>query len=235
MNFTSPAMRLFGAPVILSLLATPVLAATQHHGPVSIPSPSQPTIELIYPEFAQVGGDEIGGGSGGADDGGGITPLPRTGPAEPVSDERTDQIVEQLSQIERICEFMGDEYRIACFAQTYRELADTISGRGEYAEAKDVLLDAARELDKLVRRNIDRQKPRLRARLSLDDGQTVSTPPIAAVRSDRAASLNNNAANILEEAETVLLRSAGSDAARGIHFQRIAAAVGSNKVLLRSS
>jgi hypothetical protein len=56
-----------------------------------------------------------------------------------------------------------------------------------------------------------------------------------AVRQPQAAELNRQASDIVAEAETILLRSASSDATRAIHYQRIAAAVGSNKVLLRSS
>jgi hypothetical protein len=55
------------------------------------------------------------------------------------------------------------------------------------------------------------------------------------VKAEVVQQLNLEASNILEEAETKLLRSASSDAKRAIHYQRIAAAVGSNKVLLRSA
>lgn len=191
-------------------------------------------IELLGPQLAQVGGDEIGGG-GGTDDGGSNRRTPPAGPDVPVSDGQTAQIVTQLERIQQICEFMGDEYRLACIATTYRELADDIPANGDYAVARETILNAARELDTLVRSNRDRQKPALRARLRAPSGQSVQTPPIAAVRADRAVQLNRQASNILEEAETVLLRSARSDATRAIHYQRIAAAVGSNKVLLRSS
>ncbi len=195
----------------------------------------RPVIELIYPQYAQVGGDEIGGGqSGGEDDGGGPVPG-NVGPAVEATTGQTTAIVNQLNQIERICEFMGDEYRIACFAQTYRELAKEIPPNGDYEEAREVLLDTARKLDNIVRRNVDRQKPALRARLTTDSGQTVQTPAIRPIRQERVPELNRQAANVVAEAETVLLRTANSDATRAIHYQRIAAAVGSNKVLLRSS
>ena len=63
----------------------------------------------------------------------------------------------------------------------------------------------------------------------------VTTPPITPVKPETIVPLRQAAANVLEEAETKLLRSASSDAKRAIHYQKIAAAVGSNKVLLRSA
>ncbi len=228
--------RKLGLPIFFGMLATPAMVAASTPDSLSnILDPSAPvgTVEFIYPEFAQVGGDDIGGG-GNSSEGNNRTVRP-SGPAVAVSNARTTQIVTQLNQIQQICEFMGDEYKIACFASTYRQLAEEIPANGDYEEAREVLLDTARKLDSLVRSNLDRQKPALTARIRTDSGQSVPTPPMRAVREPRASSLNQQASAIVAEAETVLLRSASSDATRAIHYQRIAAAVGSNKVLLRSS
>ena len=222
-----------GLPAILGMITTPVMATTFDPGLGIAPPPQAGQIELIYPRYAQVGGDEIGGGDSGSSDNDDRR-VARTGPPVPATEAQTTQIVRQLGQIQQICEFMGDEYRIACFAQTYRQLAEDIPANGDYAESREVLLETARKLDNLVRNNIDRSKPALQARIDTDRGQ-VQTPPMRAVQAPRAPQLNRQASNIVEEAETQLLRSASSDASRAIHYQRIAAAVGSNKVLLRSS
>lgn len=226
---------MLGAPLAIGFIASPLFATTERPEDVGRSFVDTTAIELIYPQYAQVGGDDIGGGGDNNDGGENRSPPRTSGPVVEVSDPQTAAIVRQLNQNQRLCEAMGDEYNIACFAQTYRELANEIPANGDYAEAREAILDAARELDNLVRRNIDRSKPAVTARLTTSTGQTVRTPPIAAVRADRAPQLRQQAANILEEAETVLLRSASSDSTRAIHFQRIAAAVGSNKVLLRSS
>lgn len=228
--------RIFGLPALLGILASPI--------PASTPDPVRATtdmemvlrnIDLIYPQYAQVGGDNIGGSS---DNDSGSNERPRTGPVGPAVEATTAQttvIIRRLDESEQICETMGDEYRPACFAATYRQLAEDIPANGDYAEAREVLLDTARKLDNLVRSNVDRQKPALTARVRRQGGSSAPTPPMRAVREARVAEVTRQAANILEEAETVLLRSASSDATRAIHYQRIAAAVGSNKVLLRSS
>lgn len=224
--------RFVGLPVVFGLVTTPVLATTPDPAAGILPTSSPAQIEVIYPRYAQAGGD--GNGGSGAGSGGRDNPrVVRTGPPVEASEAQTTQIVTRLNHIQRICEFMGDEYRIACFATTYRQLANGIPANGDYAEARDVLLDTARKLDNLLRSNLDRSKPALRARTDTPSGQ-VQTPPMRAVQAPNAPQLNRQASAIVEEAETVLLRSASSDAARSIHYQRIAAAVGSNKVLLRS-
>lgn len=226
--------RLVGLPVVLSMVAAPLLASTPDSFTAGVaPASDTYTVDLVFPRYAQVGGDEIGGGGPAESDNDNRRVAP-SGPAVPVSEARTTIIVEKLDEIQRICEFMGDEYRIACFATTYRELADDVPANGDYAETREVLLDTARKLDAIVRNNLDRQKPALTARLRSDSGRSEPTPPMRAVQAPRVAQLNQQASNIVAEAETVLLRSADSDATRAIHFQRIAAAVGSNKVLLRS-
>lgn len=239
-SFNTKHSLLIGAPLVVGLLTSPLWATIPKHEEIGRSFVDTGTIELVYPRLAQVGGDEIGGGNngGGRDETDAPDDGPRVqNPGTPVvvSEAQTTQVVNQLDQIQAICEFMADEYRVACFATTYRELAKDIPANGDYAEVKKALNDAAQKLDTLSRSNRDRAKPALRARLSTGTGRTVSTPPIAAVRADRAPQINRQASDIVADAETVLLRSASSDARRAIHYQRIAAAVGSNKVLLRSA
>lgn len=227
---------ILGAPLAIGLVASPLFATTESPENVGRSFVDTSSIELIYPQYAQVGGDDVGGGD--RDSGGERRATNRpanSGPAVEATEPQTNLIINQMDRNESLCDALQDEYIVACFAQTYRELADDIPANGDYAEARETILNAARELDNLVRRNIDRQKPAVTARMTTTTGQTIRTPPIAAVRADRVPQLKQQAADILEEAETVLLRSASSDATRAIHFQRISAAVGSNKVLLRSS
>ncbi|HDR29678.1 hypothetical protein [Rhodovulum sp.] len=103
--------------------------------------------------------------------------------------------------------------------------------RGDYRDAKNALTQAACDLGTLAAANRDRTQPQIRLRQP--SGET--TPALTPVRPEALASVNAAAAQILEEAETRLLRSAESSARRMVHYQRIAAAVGSAKVLLRSA
>jgi hypothetical protein len=230
---------LIGAPIAVGLLTSPLWATTPKHEELGRSFVDTTQIELIYPQFAQVGGNSVDSSNNDNDQSNSNDNQQNqniaSGPSVEVSDAQTAVILRQIEDSERICEFMGDEYRISCFAQTYRDLAEEIPSNGDYAEAKTALMDASRKLDALARSNRDRSKPALRAKTKSSNGRTVTTRPITAVPLSRAPELNRQASAIVAEAETVLLRSASSDARRAIHYQRIAAAVGSNKVLLRSA
>ena len=233
---SKPTARIIGIPVLLGLLSTPIPASTPDVGRADLQTDlTVRSVELIYPQYAQVGGDDIGGGDNESSDSSNSVSGVPSGPPVAASTQQTTLFVRRLEESEQICDVMDEEYRIACFAVTYRELAEEIPANGDYEEARDVLLDTARKLDNIVRSNIDRQKPALTARIRNNTGQSQPTPPMRAVQAPRAAELNRQASDVLAEAETVLLRSASSDATRAIHYQRIAAAVGSNKVLLRSA
>lgn len=232
---SKPAARIIGLPVLLGLLSTPIHASTPDVGRADLNTNlTVRSVELIYPQYAQVGGDNISGGDNESSDSNRVSGIP-SGPPVAASTQQTNLFVRRLNESEQICDVMDEEYRIACFAVTYRELAKEMPANGDYEEARDVLLDTARKLDDIVRSNIDRQKPALTARIRNNTGQSQPTPPMRAVQAPRVAELNRQASDVLAEAETVLLRSASSDATRAIHYQRIAAAVGSNKVLLRSA
>jgi len=220
------------APV--GLVATPVFANTpQSSLPAHFYGTQATVIELIYPRYAQVGGEPIepeyemeeeeGEGPSGHE------------PEIEATDAQTEAFVAQIQQIGEICEASPDEYQIGCYAAMYRELAADIPANGDYAEVKEILEDTARDLTALTRANRDKAKPRVRVSATKSNGQTVTTPPITPVKPETIVPLRQAAANVLEEAETKLLRSASSDAKRAIHYQKIAAAVGSNKVLLRSA
>lgn len=149
----------------------------------------------------------------------------------------TAAITQRLRNVERICETMGDEYKVACFAVSYKDLARAIKQSNGDPEIGKTLSEAADKLDALVRSNLDSQKPPLRAHLDSPSGsRLITTAPMRAVKQAQTAEIQRKAANILEEAETVLLRSATSvGPTRSLSFQRVAAAIDSNKVLLRSS
>ena len=92
-------------------------------------------IELIYPRYAQVGGEPIepeyemeeeeGEGPSGHE------------PEIEATDAQTEAFVAQIQQIGEICEASPDEYQIGCYAAMYRELAADIPANGDYAEVKE--------------------------------------------------------------------------------------------------
>lgn len=128
-----------------------------------------------------------------------------------------------------LCSRVPEEYLTDCIATLFREAASLTPQYGAYSDAYRVLDDAATRLDQLVSANVDPDKPPIRLRT----GGGGSSPRMRAVRPGAVAQVNAAAATILAETETVLLRSPVTVAARQ-DYARIAEAVGSNKLLLRS-
>ena len=145
-------------------------------------------------------------------------------------------ILARLGQIQKTCERVGEEYRVDCLARTYRSLANDIRNSRGDSIVQSTLMEAARKLDDLVESNLDAEKRVIRAHLMSPLGQKVlSTPPLRAVRAGMVDASKRDATNVLEEAQTTLLRSASDGSSKALVDQRIAASLGSNKVLLRSA
>ncbi|MEX5729134.1 hypothetical protein Ga0609869_002487 [Rhodovulum iodosum] len=167
-----------------------------------------------------------------------FVPAPVTGPTAPPGVTRatatvqtTDRIVREISAARDFCGRLAQkEYVIDCLADQLATVADNIPLRGDYREARRTIDAAARDLRALARGNADPALPRARLRTPTLRSSRAITP----VRSDALSALNDRAAGILQEAETTLLRSAENSERRMVHYQRIADAVGSTKVLLRS-
>ena len=105
-----------------------------------------------------------------------------------------------------------------------------MTGRVGYGDARRIFRDTADQLRAITQSNLDPNRPR--ARMQSHDGTLRSARPLAAAQQRQALS---QAAAVLAEAETQLLRSAGVSSRRAVQYQQIAAALGSNKVLLRSA
>lgn len=155
-----------------------------------------------------------------------VEPVPNRLESEPVilafSASATSSIVRHLSGAVRECSALASEYAASCAAAAYKKAARSAS-RPDYRDARRHLNDAARKLDRLVAQNADPAKPPIRK-----GGNTYK-----AVKTSSVAKVNAAAVKIIAETETKLLRSSGSGQ-RKVHYQRIAQAVGSTKVIFRS-
>ena len=149
------------------------------------------------------------------------------------SPTNTQTIVSLVESISQTCRPVDAAYRVDCVASELKVVAEQLPDTGDYNEARKILEDAADDLEDLARRNIDRTQPRVRVKLPPESGRPV-TEALAAVKPDVVAETNAAAIEILDNTTTILLRSAENSESRAIHYQQIAEAVDSNKVLLRS-
>lgn len=141
-----------------------------------------------------------------------------------------DQVAPRLASATALCAASGG-YLADCIAERIEALTKDTSKMAGHPEMQQILRETAEALRLLVRENRDPQLPR--ARLIAADGQS-SSRPLVAVAPDRIESTHARAIQILEEAETRLLRSATQSSERANQYRQVAEALGSNKVLLRS-
>lgn len=138
-----------------------------------------------------------------------------------LSTASTDSIVGLLDAGEATCSRLDAVYQFDCYRQAYRAAGAEAKKNRSYADAAKALKDVEKVLNDTVRKNRDRSKPTIRV-----GGQTYKAIKPEAVAAGAAAfqSARNQSA-------TLLLRS-GGDAK--VHYTRIAQAMDSDKLLIRS-
>ncbi len=162
------------------------------------------------------GAQAYGGGEGGG------AATRRGSTASALSDNTTNAVTRMLTRGAQACKRLPKVYRYDCYRQTYARAARQLDGAKAYAPARKVIADVEKSLARTISRNLDTNAKPLR-RLS---GSFRAIKPAALPRAKR------DFISALDQAETRLLRSAGRS---NTHFVRIAEALNTNKVLLRSA
>lgn len=150
------------------------------------------------------------------------------------STQYTKVVVSGLAVARQFCGDLAVEYRVDCLAERLGVIAAEIPRDSDYEEVQKVLQSASDELRSLARSQRDSNLPTGRASRS-GTSPLVTTRPLTPVKSQSLSQVNAQAQAILDETESVLLRSAGNSQEKLVQYQQIATAVGSNKVLLRST
>ena len=125
-------------------------------------------------------------------------------------------------------------YAVDCLSERLGTLAKQMEGQEEFDEVRLVLADASKKLNAIARNN--RSSSLAPARFTTTGETPVETTRrLIPVDETRLEIAFTEAISVLEEAQTLLLRSTEGTNDRTIQYQRISAAIGSNKVLLRST
>lgn len=167
-------------------------------------------LALALPAAAYEGG--YSGGMGGMSGGGASAGF---------SNRVTKQVVRILRRDFGGCLTLDKVYRYDCYRQTYRLAINQMAGNPAYRPALKALEGVEDRLHRIVVENADPAQPPVRKLFR----QYSAIKPAAVPQSKRQLT------RALEEAETVLLRSAEENK----HLLAIAEAVNSNKLLLRSA
>ncbi len=144
-------------------------------------------------------------------------------------------IIGRLEQVAQVCALLPRRHRIHCLAYQYEALAAQIPATAEYHDMRIAIQQAARSLRQLASANVDPAAPTVRVPRVAERVPSIARRQVPAVRSDTLEQTARAAEAILEETQTILLRSAENTRNRSVAYQRVAAAIDSSKVLLRSS
>lgn len=152
------------------------------------------------------------------------------------SDKRTKEIIGQIAKATQTCgvDQIARRYRVDCLRYELWRISQALPKTGDYAPVQAALAKAARDLDRIAERYADPAAPGVRASIG---GKPLApqTPPLNAVRREDEDRAIREAERVIEEAQTILLRSSAQSQARSVAFQDIATALDSTKVLLRSA
>ena len=150
-----------------------------------------------------------------------------------VSAAATKSVTDALTLANAICFGGASEYLVSCLGSQLADIADSMPKTGDYAESARILKDASDKLNALARENRARGKPTIRYSAKVGD-KSILTGSLIAVQTASIPSVNQRAEAILQEAETLLLRSTSNSDRRRSHYAAMSRVVGSSKVLLRS-
>lgn len=192
--------------------------------------------------LAQVGDGAVGGTNGeygaGGGDGGRSDHISRENRFTTNNNARanptiTNAIVVAIEAGGGFCAQVPEEYLVSCIAQSLRTTAAAMPTAGDYGESRKILLESARKLEKIVTDNKDTSKPAVSI-TSKRGKKKIKLDRVTPIKPEKAKVAKSQAVAVLAEAETRLLRSP-DNSQKSLAYQKIAAAVDSNKILLRST
>ena len=185
-------------------------------------------------------GFDGGGFNGGGFDAGSLQDIDRSeierragelGAAYPaISAQITNAVLGSLTEGENFCERLGAELRIDCLAESYEVTARKLSKSGAEADIRKAFETAAANLRRVVARNSGAGAKRVIPTVRTRKVNRKATRPLREVSVNRLPRATAQAEEVLDQLSTVLLRSK----TRTTRYARLARAVASNKVLLRS-
>ena len=238
----TPVFRLVAATGAACLLSAPALAA-----PVAGFAPLDPvwTLRTTPPMVVRdcLGDNRGGGGEGSGefltqDELGSVIPIAcdegsenrdRPGPGS------TDIVVFSIEKGIEHCGQYTDVWRIDCISDELERMARKMPKTAEYSRAKSEILAASAKLRALAQANADPKQPPIRRAAKVGNTRRTTSRPIVAVARSRVVATNLAADAVISELSTTLLRSSGNSASTARELTRVAQAVDSTKVLLRST
>ncbi|MEM1045649.1 MAG: hypothetical protein AAGL24_05845 [Pseudomonadota bacterium] len=147
------------------------------------------------------------------------------------SDSATNATVRLIGEVEQVCRSVSPEYRISCLGDGFKWVGKTMPNRPDYRAARSAISKAGSRLQSIAKQNRDRGAP---VGTTTQGREWKARKKFTPVEKSKLRSANAAAVAAIQEAETRLLRAGENSDKRRVHYQRIAAAMGSTKRILRS-
>lgn len=211
-------MALLGSSLVQAAGSPPATSLYQSFAPGMQLIPAQSTGEGTY-GGSDYGGDDYGDGQTGA---AALAPITTAG-----------GITKALGEASEFCQRVPAEYAIDCLAYEYWEIQRRMPHSGEFDEAKKVLRKTATELKQLAAKNRSRSKPPATLKRGGAKPRTT-TRRIVPVETANIPELKLEAARIINNGATLLLRATGDSDRKRAQYQQIAQSMQSGAILLRS-
>lgn len=132
------------------------------------------------------------------------------------------------------CGGYDETWRIDCLSVELERVAARLPRKAAYDDARAEIAAAAAKLHAIAMANADPARPAIVREATVSGTKVRTTRAITPVAPARVAATNAQATAVLDELSTTLLRSAPNRTAQ-VELARVAQAVDSTKVLLRSS
>ncbi len=142
---------------------------------------------------------------------------------------------QQIDRENDRCGKLPSEYHVTCLRDRLGEVARALPKEGDYAPMRQTLEQAVVRLDAVANQNAQAGVPARQFQFKDRKGEVTTTGAMVPVQAAAIPSAHAQAIRILEETQTVLLRSGENSRKRAVHFERISDTLDSSKVLLRSA
>lgn len=166
-------------------------------------------------------------------------PLMATDSAPPVVtvDAKVDAFTTRLQSYVEYCRTSAKpDYAVDCLSERLEFAAASLGNYGWQRDVKAALRASARSLNAVTAKYADPARPPVTLRSGASAPRPiVSSRPIQPVAPENLTRATTVAANVIEETEFTLLRSAETGGANALAFAQVAAVIGSAKVLLRAA
>jgi len=186
---------------------------------------------VFVPKSIVVPAQSTGAGGYGAGSDGPSDTRKTTGTGGSIATNSSQSVGQALEAATKFCQSLpGSDYTIDCLAYEYWEIQKQLPSSGELADVKKVLAQTSKQLRKLATDNQSTSKPPIR----VSKGTRKLNRTLVPVDRTQLPKLSRDAAAIINNGATLLIRASGDSNRKRAQYQQIARSMRTGAIMLRS-